>query len=144
MQRPHFGGQDLEEVPFRDPGLDFHIRETLLSPKPPELQNTDGDSLELTTLRFALTMPVVEAFERVLALAAIGGDQHVSYVDHDVSGAMTHVEISWVKAGNRKHAGAHAFRTSAPSCSCRVLTRSVFEVRDAKAVTRGSTRTPRT
>ena len=104
LRRRKWTRQDLEDYDVEIRDLYFHIRETLLNPKLPELQNTDGDPLELTTLRFALTVPVGEAFEHLLPLATVGGEQYVSDVEHDVSGVITHVEMSWLKAGNRKHA----------------------------------------
>jgi hypothetical protein len=96
--------QDLEDDGIEIRDLYFQIRDALLNPTPPRLVNTDGDPVELTTLRFSLTVPVGEAYEHLLPLATISGDPHVSDVGHDARGVMTHVEMSWLKAGNRKHA----------------------------------------
>jgi hypothetical protein len=93
---------DDYEIEIRD--LYIHIRDHLLNPRPPRLQNTDGDPLEPTTLTFDFAMPVDEAFERLLPLATVGDERHASEVEHDAAGAMTHAVMSWVKAGNRKHA----------------------------------------
>ena len=96
--------QDLQEYEIEIRDLYFQIREAILNPETARAAEDDGDPLELTTLRFALAIPIAEAFERLLPLATIDGEQHVSDVEHDVSGAMTHADMSWVKAGNRKHA----------------------------------------
>jgi hypothetical protein len=58
----------------------------------------------MITLRFDLTVPVAEAFERLLPLATIGDEQHVSDVVADDTDAMSHVEMSWIRVGNRRHA----------------------------------------
>ena len=51
------------------------IVDALLNPALPQLQNTDGDPLELTSMTYTLTMPVGEAFER--PLATIRGEARV-------------------------------------------------------------------
>jgi hypothetical protein len=75
---------EVYDVEIRD--LYLQIRGALLNPTPLRLVNTDGDRVELTTLKFALTVPVGEAFEHLLPLATVGGEQYVSDVEHDVSG----------------------------------------------------------
>ena len=80
------------------------LASSLAHPAPPRLVNTDGEPLEVTTLEFAVTLPVDEVFERLLPLATVGGEQFVRDVVRDERGAVTHAEMSWVKAGNRKHA----------------------------------------
>jgi len=97
--------QDLEDFDIEIRNLYFETVEEILNPTPPRLQNTDGDPLALTTLTFRLTMPVPEVFERLLPLATIGGEQHLSDVAEDASGAVTEATLSWVKAGNQQHKG---------------------------------------
>lgn len=104
LQKRKWNRQDLVEYDIEIRALYFHIREALLNPTPPQLQNTDGDPLEMTTLRFDLTVSVAEAFERLLPLATVGDDRHVSDVRVDDADVMSHVEMSWIRAGNRKHA----------------------------------------
>jgi hypothetical protein len=95
--------EDLEdfEVDIRD--LYFEIAAELLNPTPPQLRNTDGDPLALTTVTYRLTIPVFEAFERLLPLATIAGEKHSSDVTQDASGAVTSAVLSWMKAGNAQH-----------------------------------------
>ena len=104
VQKRAWTRQNLEDYDIEIRDLYFQIREALLNPTPPRLVNTDGDPIELTTLKFSLTVPVTEAYEHLLPLATIGGEPHVNDVEHDARGVMTHVEMSWLKAGNRKHA----------------------------------------
>ena len=89
------------DVAIRD--LYFFITDELLNPPPPDLRNTDGDPIELTTLTFEVTIPVDEAFAKLRPLAIIGDEEHSGDVVRDASGAVTSAVLSWVKRGNRKH-----------------------------------------
>ena len=89
------------DVEIRD--LYLQLAHTIRNPALPELRNTDGDPLELTTLVYRLSAPVADVFERVRPLAVLGDDEHVSDMETDATGTMTSVIVSWVKAGNRKH-----------------------------------------
>ena len=79
------------------------IVDALLHPAPPQLSNTDGDPIEMTTMTYALTMPVAEALERLRPLATIRGEAHVDDETLDESGALTSAVLTWIKAGNRQH-----------------------------------------
>lgn len=78
------------------------IVDALLHPALPQLTNTDGDPIELTTMTYALAMPVGEALERLRPLATIRGEAHVEDETRDGSGALTSAVLSWIKAGNRQ------------------------------------------
>lgn len=81
------------------------IVDALLHPKPPVLQNTDGDPLELTTLTYELAVSVAEAVERLTPLATLRGDVYRADEVHDAAGALTTATLTWIKAGNRHHKG---------------------------------------
>ena len=83
--------------------LYFEIAADLLDPTPPQLCNTDGDPIALTTLTFELKTTVGEAFERLAPLAMVHGEDHSEEVVRDAAGAVTNASLSWVKAGNRQH-----------------------------------------
>lgn len=104
LQKRKWVRRTLVEYDIEIRALYVHIREALLNPTPPQLQNTDGDPLEMITLRFDLTVSVAEAFERLLPLATVGDEQHVSDVTPDDTDAMSHAEMSWITVGNRRHA----------------------------------------
>ncbi len=98
MTRRDLAGFDIE---IRD--LYFEIAADLLNPTPPQLRNTDGDPIALTTLTFELKTTAGEAFEKLAPLAMVHGEDHSNEVVRDTSGAVTSATLSWVKAGNRQH-----------------------------------------
>jgi hypothetical protein len=75
----------------------------VLHPTLPTLQNTDGDPIELTTMTYELGVTTSEAFERLRPLATLRGDAHIDGEVYDRAGAITAAELTWIKAGNRKH-----------------------------------------
>ena len=97
---------DLEdwEIEIRELYLDIVAK--ILNPVLPELQNTDGDPIELTILTFSVDGTVAEVAERLASLARLPGDpasDDVQDVEHDDTGVMTSAVISWKKPGNKKH-----------------------------------------
>src|SRR6185437_4008224 len=57
----------------------YHVfAERLLNPTIPKLRNTDGDELAPTSITYGLTIPIPEAFTRLLPLATLGVEEHVS------------------------------------------------------------------
>ena len=78
------------------------IVDALLNPRPPVMQNTDGDPLELTTLRYELEIPPAAAVERLTPLATLRGEAHISDDVYDAAGALRSAALTWIKAGNRK------------------------------------------
>jgi len=95
--------QDLEDYDIEIRDLYFLIAGEILNPTPPALQNTDGDPLEPTELTYALSVPIPLALEKLRPLAEIGDESHVDEDEHDASGTVTRVSLSWVKAGNAAH-----------------------------------------
>jgi hypothetical protein len=94
---------DLEEHDIEIRDLYFDITDEILDPTPPALCNTDGDPFEMTTVRYDLKVPVGEAFEALKTLAMLPDEEHFDEPIFDESGAMTAVELRWVKAGNSQH-----------------------------------------
>ena len=94
---------DLEDFDIEIRDLYFDIAAEILHPTPPQLCNTDGDPLALTSLTFDVKVAPGDALTRLLPLARVNGAEHVSEVTHDDSGALSTAVLSWVKAGNRKH-----------------------------------------
>jgi hypothetical protein len=80
-----------------------HIANALAKPRLPQLQNTDGDPLEMTTLLYELTISPAEAVDRLKPLATLGDEVHISDETFDQAGTLTAADLSWIKAGNRKN-----------------------------------------
>jgi len=77
--------------------------EPLLIPRPPKLQNTDGDPLLFRRLRFAIASPQ-QAFEALQDLALMEDTASLlAGAELDAGGALIRVEIPWHKLGNEKH-----------------------------------------
>jgi hypothetical protein len=95
--------EDLADFDMEIRDLYFDIAAELLDPTPPQLQNTDGEPLALTTLTYELKTTVDDAFERLAPLATAHGEDYTDDVVRDASGAVTSATLSWVKAGNRRH-----------------------------------------
>jgi hypothetical protein len=95
--------RDLADFDIEIRDLYFEIAADLLNPTSPQLCNTDGDPIALTTLTFELKTTVGEAFEKLAPLAMVHGEDHSDEVVRDASGAVTSATFSWVKAGNRQH-----------------------------------------
>lgn len=94
--------QDLADFDIEIRALYFDIAAQILNPAPPQLRNTDGDPVALTTLTYRLTTTVADAFEKLAPLSRVHGGDFVDDVEHDASGALISARMSWVKAGNRK------------------------------------------
>jgi hypothetical protein len=95
--------QDLADCDLEIRDLYFDITAELLNPTPPQLCNTDGDPIALTTLTYDLKTTANSAFERLLLLATLDGEVHEDEVTRDESGAVTSATFSWIKSGNRQH-----------------------------------------
>ncbi|MDO8678926.1 MAG: DUF2384 domain-containing protein [Acidobacteriota bacterium] len=94
---------DLADFDIEIRELYFDIAAELLDPTPPQLCNTDGDPVALTTLTYGLKTPVGAAFEKLASLAMVHDEDHSDEVVRDASGAVSSATLSWVKAGNRQH-----------------------------------------
>jgi hypothetical protein len=87
--------------------LYFQIEDEVWNPRLPELQNTDGDKLVLTTLTYRLRCSPASAFERLRSLARAFTDDYsqlLSNATMDEAGELQAVNLPWSKKGNRRHA----------------------------------------
>jgi SEC-C motif len=92
------------EVELRE--LYFYIDDQVRNPPLPELRNTDGDRLVLTTLTYRLQCGPSAAFDRLQSLARASRDdamQLLSEAELDETGNLRSVTFPWNKKGNRLH-----------------------------------------
>jgi len=83
--------------------LYFSMADDVLNPSMPQLQNTDGDPLELQRLVFEIASPQA-AFDALAHLAfQTTRAELLEDATLDADGALTAVQIDWAKAGNSKH-----------------------------------------
>jgi len=94
---------DLFEYDIEIRELYHHIVEALANPALPELRNTDGDPIEMTTLSYELGLGTAEAFDRLKPLATLHNEIHVDGETYDADGTLTGATLNWIKAGNRKN-----------------------------------------
>ena len=83
-------------------GVYFDIREDLLDPRLPVMQNTDGDPLQLTKLYYELNCTPQEARDAFAPLALGLGDHGTPKTDKD--GQLVSTAFPWAKADNASHA----------------------------------------
>jgi hypothetical protein len=86
--------------------LYFQIEEAVYNPRPPEIRNTDGDPLVLTTLTYRLMCSPSAAFERLKTLAqAAAADVTLLLADAEMDdrNELKAVSIPWSRRGNRLH-----------------------------------------
>ncbi len=80
------------------------IREQILNPPPPVLQNTDGEPLEFHTLTWKIGSPD-EAFRALAPLAQdVSKEELLGEATLDEAGHVKRVEFPWTKPGNKMHA----------------------------------------
>jgi hypothetical protein len=78
--------------------------DAVLNPAPPKLVNTDGDALELVTMRFALRCRPQGAFDRLKALAPTHDEADLlSDAEYDDGRELRAVSLVWTKRGNSIH-----------------------------------------
>jgi hypothetical protein len=84
--------------------LYFYIEDLVYNPPLPEMQNTDGDPIVITTLKFRLRCSPGSAFERLMPLAHdFDSELVLSDASFDETGTLVAVSIPWSKKGNRLH-----------------------------------------
>jgi hypothetical protein len=97
---------DIRDLALELRNLYFHIEEEVWNPPLPEIRNTDGDKLLLTTLTYRLRCSPSSAFDRLSPLANASVDE-VSHLLDDATmnsaGEVQAVTFSWTKTGNRMH-----------------------------------------
>jgi len=86
--------------------LYFDLREECLYPSAPEVQNTDGDPLQMTKIHYALKCPVNDALAALLPLTLeTDPNEFRDEGEYDARGALVAIDIPWLKKGNKKHTG---------------------------------------
>ncbi len=95
--------KDLFDYDIEIRNLYHQIVDALQHPKLPQLQNTDGDPIEMTTMIYELAVSPGEAINRLRPLVTIGDEVHIDEETYDSAGALSAATLSWIKAGNRKN-----------------------------------------
>jgi SEC-C motif len=105
---PRLQNLALLENDFSNRELYWKLIQPLLNPEPPELHNTDGDSLSMQRLIFAIDSPA-EAFEALKGLAVGHSEEELLRdAEYSADGALKRVEFSWLKRGNSQHKGCES------------------------------------
>lgn len=98
--------ETLREFDLELRQLYLDLREGIVNPAMPSLQNTDGDPLQMTRLDYELDCPPQEAFAALLPLTL--EDDPAAFEDEaerDRAGELIAVQMPWLKIGNAKNAG---------------------------------------
>ena len=75
----------------------------LANPRPPELQNTDGEALSFHRIHYDIDAPQA-AFDALKGLALDATEEELlSDAARDSHGALSKVEFGWLKRGNAQH-----------------------------------------
>ena len=82
------------EFELRDLYLD--VRDSVLNPAPPVVNNTDGDPLIDVTLTYTLAVAAAVAYELLLPLATLNDEVREDAVTRDAAGAVTSAQLVWV------------------------------------------------
>ena len=81
--------------------LYLELRERIVNPAPPSLQNTDGDPIQMTRIEYELDCSPQEVLTALLPLTmenTPGAFEDES--ERDEAGELVAVEIPWVRVGN--------------------------------------------
>ena len=101
---PGFGKDYLFENDLQLREMYFEIRDLALNPLPPELQNSDGEPLQLTTLNYDLNCTPIEALTALASLALVESAAELEQTGElDQHGKLVSVEFPWLKKGNEQH-----------------------------------------
>jgi len=83
--------------------LYFALRDRLLNPQPPILQNTDGDPLAFVKLTYQLTCSPRTAFDKLRSLNLLETEEALlEDATQDENGELQTLTFSWMKRGNEK------------------------------------------
>ncbi len=96
---PGYGQELLFEYDFELRTLYYDIRERLSNPSLPQLQNTDGDPLQLTKLYYLLKCTPREALDALASLSAMSADELAHEGAFDEQGGLISIEFPWLKRG---------------------------------------------
>lgn len=94
----------LREFDFELRELYLDLREAVLNAAPPEVQNTDGEPLQLTRLDFDLDCSPQDAFTALLPLTLEDDPAWFEdVIERDQAGDMTAAQMSWLRPGKRRN-----------------------------------------
>ncbi len=103
-KRPGYGQNYLLECDLELRDIYYQIREQLFNPVLPELQNTDGDPLQLSKLYYRLKCTPREGLDALATLALVENADELRHEGtFDEQGELVSIEFSWLKKGNKKH-----------------------------------------
>jgi hypothetical protein len=98
--------ETLREFDLELRQLYLELREGVVNPGLPSLQNTDGDPLQMTRIDYELGCPPQEALTALLPLAL--EDDPAAY-EHETertgAGELVAVQIPWLRIGNARNSG---------------------------------------
>jgi len=80
---------ELEQFDGEIRSFYLHVRDTIVNPAMPQVRNSDGEPLRFVALSFDLSVPVADAYARLLPLATLDGEVHDQNVVRDAAGAVT-------------------------------------------------------
>lgn len=98
--------ETLREFDMELRQLYLDLREGIVNPGVPSLQNTDGDPLQLTRIDYELDCSPQEAFAALLPLTL--EDDSTAFKDESErnrAGELVAVQMPWLKIGNAQNAG---------------------------------------
>jgi len=94
----------LHECDFELRDLYYGLREQILNPAPPQIENTDGDPLQMTKLRYTLRCTPREAVDALLTLSLEkDATELLQHGDFDGHGELLSIEFPWLRKGNTKN-----------------------------------------
>ena len=102
---PRLTDDILFEYDFELRSYYWEVRQATMNPKPPVLQNTDGEELIPTTLFYTLSCTPAEAFDALASLNLHEKAELLQQSTNDDSGSLVSIEFPWQKSGNAKNAG---------------------------------------
>jgi len=92
------------DIELRELYLD--LREEILDPALPCLQNTDGEPLQMTRIDYELDCSPQDAFSALLPLTLENDpDEFADECEHDEEGELVAVQIPWLRKDNAKNPG---------------------------------------
>ena len=101
---PGYGQNYLLECDLDLREIYCDIREQLFNPELPELQNTDGEPLQLTKLHYRLKCTPGEGLDALATLALAEDANELRHEgEFDQQGELVSIEFPWLKEGNKQH-----------------------------------------
>ena len=102
---PNYDWRFLLEYDIELRSIYYDLRAELHNPVLPQLQNTDGDALQLTKLYYTLKCTPRETLDALATLSMSDADEFIEEGALDEQGELASIEFPWLRKGNRQHAG---------------------------------------